>query len=142
VVTSAVIGLSGRAPPAQSLEWRVDGRELRASKGRFAKGNVPWNKRLNSTQKRITFTCKFCGRPKPFEEMKVLERFFPALPVCSDCWNCSVNKKNKVKGGHHVNSLLYEMPYQEGNERCQGHYHEEWEASNTGYVSRMRDEDV
>ena len=70
--------------------------ELRDSKGHFARGNVPHNKkrsitftcnkRLNSTPKSITFTCKFCGKPKPLEDMRVIMRFFPPLPACRDCW--------------------------------------------------------
>ena len=59
--------------------------EGRDSRGHFIKGNVPWNKRLNSPRV-ITFTCKFCGKPKPIEELKVATRFFPPLPVCQDCW--------------------------------------------------------
>jgi len=60
--------------------------EVRDSRGRFTKGNVPWNKRLDSTQSGIMFTCKYCGEPKPIEEFKVARRFFPPLPVCKDCW--------------------------------------------------------
>jgi len=55
--------------------------EVRDSRGRFAKGNVPWNKRHN-----IIFTCKYCGEPKPIEEFKVARRFFPPPPLCKDCW--------------------------------------------------------
>jgi len=58
--------------------------EGRDSKGRFAKGNVPWNKRVNSPRE-ITFTCKFCDEQKPIEEFEVARRFFPPLPVCRDC---------------------------------------------------------
>ena len=78
--------------------------ERRDKRGRFIKGNVPWNKRLDSKEalmspearevldrmvgrrRGITFTCKFCGEQKPIEEMKVAMRFFPPLPVCRDCW--------------------------------------------------------
>jgi len=60
--------------------------EIRDSKGHFARGNVPWNNKPNSTQKSITFTCKFCGKPKPLEDMRILERFFPPLIACIDCW--------------------------------------------------------
>ena len=59
--------------------------EGRDSRGHFAKGNVPWNKRLNSPRV-ITFTCKHCGKQKPFEELRVATRFFPPLPACQDCW--------------------------------------------------------
>jgi hypothetical protein len=59
--------------------------EARDSKGHFIKGNVPWNRRLD-TQSGIVFTCKFCGKQKPIEEMKVAMRFFSPLPVCRDCW--------------------------------------------------------
>jgi hypothetical protein len=61
-------------------------RERRDSKGRFIKGNVPWNKREDSIQRGITFTCRFCGKPKPIEEVEVIRRFFPPLPCCRDCW--------------------------------------------------------
>jgi hypothetical protein len=58
----------------------------RDSRGRFIKDNVPWNKRLDgSNQSGITFTCKFCGKPKPIEEMRIAKRFFPYFPVCINC---------------------------------------------------------
>jgi len=60
--------------------------EHRDKGGRFIKGNVPWNKRVDSSQRGIIFTCQFCGKPKPIEEMQVAGRFFPLLPVCRDCW--------------------------------------------------------
>jgi hypothetical protein len=56
-------------------------KEVRDSRGHFAKGNVPWNKRH-----KIIFTCKYCGEQKPIEEMEVATRFFPPLVVCRDCW--------------------------------------------------------
>jgi hypothetical protein len=34
------------------------------------------------------------------------------------------------------------MPRQEGNERPQEHYHEKWQASNSGYLSDMWHKDV
>jgi len=58
----------------------------RDKSGRFIKGNVPWNKRVDSSQRGITFTCNFCSRPKPIEELEVVTRFFPPLPCCKDCW--------------------------------------------------------
>ena len=39
-------------------------------------------------------------------------------------------------------SILYEMPDQEGDERRQGHNHEERETGNSRCVPRMWDEDV
>ena len=39
-------------------------------------------------------------------------------------------------------SILHEMPYQKGNERRQGHNHEEWETGNPRRVSRVRHQDV
>ena len=33
----------------------------------------------------ITFKCRFCGRSKPLDAMRVLTRFFPLIVVCSDC---------------------------------------------------------
>ncbi|MBA7548565.1 hypothetical protein ES705_41026 [subsurface metagenome] len=58
--------------------------ERRDKRGHFIKGNVPWNKRVDSGG--IIFTCRFCGKPKPFEELRVATRFFPPLPCCRDCW--------------------------------------------------------
>ena len=58
----------------------------RDSRGHFIKGNVPWNKRLDSTQRGITFTCTFCRKQKPIEEMMSVTRFFPPLIACGDCW--------------------------------------------------------
>ena len=57
----------------------------RDSRGHFVKGNVPAKKRLDRNQRKITFTCKFCGKPKPVELMRVTTRFFPPIPVCRDC---------------------------------------------------------
>ena len=57
----------------------------RNSRGRFVKGNVPWNKRLDGTRE-LFFTCQFCGKQKPIEEIEVAMRFFPPLLVCKDCW--------------------------------------------------------
>ena len=45
------------------------------------------------------------------------------------------------KGGNHA-SILYEMPYQKGNEGCQGYYHEEWQASNSGCMPHVWHKDV
>jgi len=60
-------------------------RRDRDSKGHFIRGNVPWNKRRESIQRGITFTCKLCHNEKPIEELEVLTRFFPPLPCCRDC---------------------------------------------------------
>ena len=57
----------------------------RDSRGHFAKGNAPWNKRLDSPRV-ITFTCKYCGEAKPLDEIRVATRFFPYLVLCKDCW--------------------------------------------------------
>jgi hypothetical protein len=35
--------------------------------------------------KEITFKCKFCGKSKPLDEMRVLTRFFPPIVACRDC---------------------------------------------------------
>ena len=39
-------------------------------------------------------------------------------------------------------SILYEVPCQKGDEGCQEHNHEEWQAGNTGCVPYMRHQDV
>jgi hypothetical protein len=57
----------------------------RDSRGHFVKGNVPSNKGLDRDQREITFTCKFCGKPKPIEEMRITTRFFPHFAVCRGC---------------------------------------------------------
>lgn len=36
-------------------------------------------------EKQITFKCRFCEKDKPFEEMVVLSRYFPAVITCRDC---------------------------------------------------------
>jgi len=46
---------------------------------------------------------------------------------------------SSLEGGGRNASILYEVPDQEGNERCQEHHHEEWEASDPGCVSQLRD---
>ena len=46
------------------------------------------------------------------------------------------------KGGIPNASILYEMQGQKRNEGCQSHYHEEWEASDSGCVSDVWDQDV
>jgi hypothetical protein len=60
--------------------------QSRNSKGHFIKGNVPRNKRVGSNQREIIFTCQFCGKSKPIEELQIVDRFFPPLPACRDCW--------------------------------------------------------
>ena len=42
------------------------------------------NSAAKGTEK-ITFKCRFCGRFKPLNEMRVLTRFFPLIAACSDC---------------------------------------------------------
>jgi len=54
-------------------------------KGRFIKGNVPWNKGLASPRV-LTFICKHCGKKKPLDELRAATRFFPPLIVCQGCW--------------------------------------------------------
>jgi hypothetical protein len=46
------------------------------------------------------------------------------------------------EGGVFNASILYEVPCQEGNEGCQGHNDEEWQASDPGCVLLMRHQDV
>jgi len=46
------------------------------------------------------------------------------------------------KGGEPNASVLYEMQGQERNEGCQEHNHEEWQAGDSGCVSRVRNQDV
>ena len=49
---------SGRAPPTN--HWDGESMvELGDSKGYFARGNVPWNKRLNSTQRALLLPVSF-----------------------------------------------------------------------------------
>jgi hypothetical protein len=60
--------------------------QRRDGKGHFIKGSVPWNKRVDNSQREIIFTCQFCGKSKPIEEMRIVDRFSPPLPACRDCW--------------------------------------------------------
>ena len=48
---------------------------------------------------------------------------------------------NKYTGGYYAR-LLREMPNDEGNERNEGRYHEEWQARDPGCMSGLRYEDV
>jgi len=49
---------------------------------------------------------------------------------------------SSLEGGGRNASILYEVPDQEGNERCQEHHHEKRETSDPGCVSQLRDQDV
>jgi hypothetical protein len=60
-----------------------------------------------------------------------------ALTLSRDC--CIVQYQ---EGGEPDASILREMQVQEGNEKCQGHYHEEWQACDPGRVPIVRHEDV
>jgi len=33
----------------------------------------------------ITFKCKYCGKHKPLDDMRTLDRYFPPVIACSDC---------------------------------------------------------
>ena len=46
------------------------------------------------------------------------------------------------KGRYANASILHEVPRQEGNEGCQEHNYEKWQASNSGCMPRMWDQDV
>jgi len=35
--------------------------------------------------KEITFKCKYCGKDKPLDDMRMITRFFPPLVACRDC---------------------------------------------------------
>jgi transcription elongation factor Elf1 len=35
--------------------------------------------------KKITFTCKFCGKVKPIDKMVTLPGIFPPTLACRDC---------------------------------------------------------
>ena len=49
---------------------------------------------------------------------------------------------NLQKRGKLNASILYEMSFQERNQGCQGHNHEEWQAGNPGNMSGMWHKDV
>ena len=82
IETERVLIAIGKHPTAETKAKISAGltpmREGRDSRGRFIKGNIPWNKSLDSNQSGITFTCKFCGKRKPIEELEVLTGFPPA----------------------------------------------------------------
>ena len=46
------------------------------------------------------------------------------------------------RGGKSDASLLCEVPFQKGNERRQGHNHEEWQAGDPGRMPYLWDQDV
>jgi len=33
----------------------------------------------------ITFKCKYCGKDKPLDDMRRIDRFFPPLVTCREC---------------------------------------------------------
>jgi len=33
----------------------------------------------------ITFKCKFCGKDKPLDEMRTINRYFPPIVACLEC---------------------------------------------------------
>lgn len=35
--------------------------------------------------KDITFKCKYCGKDKPLDDMRMLTGFFPPMVACRDC---------------------------------------------------------
>ena len=47
-------------------------------------------------------------------------------------------EKQILKVGQSDASILYEMSYQEGNERFKGYNHEKWQTGDTGDLSLMR----
>jgi len=50
-----------------------------------AKGNQNNAKTKGSDE--VYFKCQVCGKPRKLEEMRLVNRFFPALVVCPDCSN-------------------------------------------------------
>ncbi len=42
-------------------------------------------KQTEQNGKNRTFTCKYCGKVTPFEEIVVVTDYFPAIVVCSEC---------------------------------------------------------
>lgn len=43
------------------------------------------NKDTRPEVKKTTFTCNHCENVKPFEEMVVVTRYFPAIVICKEC---------------------------------------------------------
>ncbi len=72
----------GRNKPSRKIRWMVEGRD---SRGHFAKGNVPWNKRRDASPGVLTFKCRYCDRQRPLEEIRATTRFFPPQPCCEGC---------------------------------------------------------
>jgi hypothetical protein len=33
----------------------------------------------------ITFRCRYCGKDRKLEDMRVITRFFPPMEVCREC---------------------------------------------------------
>ena len=40
---------------------------------------------LRQAQVPLAFTCRFCQRLRPLQEMRMLTRFFPPLAACTEC---------------------------------------------------------
>lgn len=38
-----------------------------------------------SKDKKITFKCNYCKKTRPFSEMVIVTRYFPAVVICKDC---------------------------------------------------------
>jgi NAD-dependent SIR2 family protein deacetylase len=34
---------------------------------------------------KLTFKCNYCKKTKPFSDMVVVTRYFPAVVICKDC---------------------------------------------------------
>ncbi len=79
-------GKGARKPSEPHLNAIKEFLEAKSEPEVYVQINVPSNKRLDRNQREITFTCKFCGKPKPIEEMRIITRFFPPLPACRDCF--------------------------------------------------------
>ena len=33
----------------------------------------------------VTFKCKYCGKHKPLDDMRTVDRYFPPVIACSEC---------------------------------------------------------
>ena len=61
----------------------------------------------------------------------------PNILICLTLYS-GISYPSGEKGGRHA-SILRKVPYQEGNEGCQGYNHEEWQTRDAGSVPGMQD---
>ncbi len=65
------------------FDARLGGRGKHGVKGtKYRDSKTGW---FVPRPKGLVFRCRFCGEDKPLNDMRMLTRFFPPLPACSEC---------------------------------------------------------